>query len=148
MKQMQKQAGQGAEQPDVSVLTERQRMAYTLRRQGLTYAKVGEAMGISTNAATAHVKAAERRFREYQLYHDKQKSNDRPVELPLTYGELELVMEGLGLLQKDMLNRIGGRNVRSDWKGRLPYEAQILSDVYRKAQAALYGKAIISGITE
>lgn len=57
-------------------------------------------------------------------------------------------MEGLGLLQKDMLNRIGGRNVRSDWKGRLPYEAQILSDVYRKAQAALYGKAIISGITE
>ena len=133
---------------ELSILTEKQKRAYSLRQKRMTYKKIGEAMGISTNAATAHVKAAERRFREYQLYHDKQKSHDRPVELPRTYGELELVMEGLGLLQKDMLNRIGGRNVRSDWKGRLPYEAQILSDVYRKAQAALYGKAIISGITE
>lgn len=53
----------------------------------MTYQKIGEAMGISTPAATAHVKDAERRFREYESYHDEQKSNDRPAQAAL-YGKV------------------------------------------------------------
>lgn len=133
---------------ELSILTEKQKRAYSLRQKGMTYQKIGEAMGISTPAATAHVKGAERRFREYKSYHDEQKSNDRPAPISLTYGELKLVVEGLGLLQKDMLRKVGGWNVHSDWKGRLPYEAQVLSDVYRRAQTALYGKVMMGGIAE
>ena len=54
-----------AQERDLSILTERQRMAYLFRRQKMTYKKIGEAMGISTNAASDLIHHAERRFREY-----------------------------------------------------------------------------------
>ena len=139
MKQMQKQAGQGAEQPDVSVLTERQRMAYTLRRQGLTYAKVGEAMGISSSGAERNIKAAERRLRECAAYHAWQKRNDEPAELPLTRGELRLVLCGLQMVEKEIGKAVTAGNCRPDWKGHLPYEARILAGGLRRAHTALYG---------
>ena len=139
MKQMQKQAGQGAEQPDVSVLTERQRMAYTLRQQGLTYAKVGEAMGISSSGAERNIKAAERLLRECAAYHAWQKKNDEPAELPLTRGELRLVLRGLQMVEKEIARPVNARNCRIGWKDRLPYETRILAGVLRRAHTALYG---------
>lgn len=139
MKQMPKQAGQGAEQPDISVLTERQRMAYTLRQQGLTYAKVGEAMGISSSGAERNIKAAERRLRECAAYHAWQKRNDEPAELPLTRGELRLVLRGLQMVEKEIGKSVNAWNCRTGWKGRLPYEARILAGVLRRAHTTLYG---------
>lgn len=139
MKQEQKPVGQEGEQPDLSVLTERQRMAYTLRQQGLTYAKVGEAMGVSSSGAERNIKAAERRLREYAAYHAWQERNDEPVELPLTRGELRLVLRGLQMVENEIAQSVNTWNYRTDWKGRLPYEARILAGVLRRAHTAFYG---------
>lgn len=127
---------------DLSILTERQKTAFLLRQQGLTYEKIGRQMGISPAAAGRNVKLAERRFREYQRYHDGRLRNTVPVEFPLTRGELRRILEGLEILDADLANKAGAWNIRVDWMGRLPYEAQLVGDLMERAQMALYGRVL------
>ena len=76
---------------ELSCLTEQQREAYLLREEGLTYQAIGDKMGISTNAARTHVLHAERRFREYTLYHKIEEKNQELADIDLTRGELKVI---------------------------------------------------------
>lgn len=127
---------------DLSILTDEQRTAYQLRQQGLSFKEIGARMNTSASLATRRVRGAERRFREFEWYHDKQRRNDQPVDFPLTRGELEAIVSGLTLLERDMIQKIGGIGVRKDWRGHLSYEAQVVDNLLRRAQLLLYGKVI------
>lgn len=124
---------------DLSCLTEKQRTAYELREQGLTFKAIGEEMGITQTAARNHVHNAERRFREYTAYHRIEQRNLEPLPFDLTRGEGKIILSALQLLERDMM-KSAVFNVKSDWRGRLPYEAMIASDLYRKLNVALYGE--------
>lgn len=124
---------------ELSCLTEKQREAYLLREEGLTYQAIGDKMGISMNAARNHVLHAERRFREYTLYHKIEERNLEPAQINLTRGELKVILEALVSHEREIM-RTTKFNVQTDWRGRLPYEARVVVDIYRKASIAIYGE--------
>ena len=124
---------------ELSCLTEKQREAYLLREEGLTYQAIGDKMGISMNAARTHVLHAERRFREYTLYHKIEERNLEPAQINLTRGELKVILEALVSHEREIM-RTTKFNVQTDWRGRLPYEARVVVDIYRKASIAIYGE--------
>lgn len=49
---------------DLKILTAKQRQAYLLRQQGLSFRAIGENMGIVGSTARMHFNVAERRLRE------------------------------------------------------------------------------------
>ena len=124
---------------ELSCLTEKQREAYLLREEGLTYQAIGDKMGLTANAARNHVFHAERRFREYTLYHKIEEKNQELASIDLTRGEVKVIMEALVSLERDIMKSVKF-NVQTDWRGRLPYEARIVVDIYRKASIAIYGE--------
>ncbi len=116
---------------DLSFLTERQQQVVALRRKGLSYAKIGEQLGFCSNAARTHYANAERRAREYKRYNAIQERNKELADFPITRGELKLILDALSLLEIKLEG--GHRFVGSDWKGRLPYEYDIVKDIQRRA---------------
>lgn len=126
------------------ILTEQQKTAYHMRLQGLSFLKIAQRMGVSASVVRRHFLAAQRRLREYEAYHREQAQNDLPVELPLTRGELDIVLTALGLLERKLIAKAGGANVQRDFCGSLPYQAQIVAALYERAQIALYGAVSFS----
>ena len=93
---------------NLSILTERQRQVYLLRQQKLTYAQIGEQLGISGASAGTTYHAAHRRLRDAAILHDAPSEHDtRPVDFPLTRGELEATAGALFLLQREMCRKAG-----------------------------------------
>lgn len=132
---------------NLSILTKQQRTAYTLRMQGLTFQKIADTMGISANGARQHVRNAERRFREYDRFHAVQTKNATPVTFPLTRGDLKLMLEGLYYV-KHKLEHLTPMRVHSDWLGRLPYEHQLVEDLVRRVETAIFGHPLYEGLGE
>jgi hypothetical protein len=126
---------------DLSILTKRQRAAYLLRQQKMTYKKIGEEMGITANAASELVRHAERRFREYDRYNDAKLRNNVLVDFPMTRGELIFVLSALHLLEADLQKGILDRP-KSDWAGRLPYAYNLVKSLDERLQITLYGKKL------
>lgn len=124
---------------ELSILTQEQKQVILLREQGLTYQKIAERMGISINAVSQHLKKIGRKFKEYACYHDPNKRNDCLAEIALTYGELEIILSGLMLLERSALKKIGGSN-KGSIKARLPYEAQIMGNLMERIEVVLYGR--------
>ena len=93
---------------NLSILTERQRQVYLLRQQKLTFAQIGEQLGISAASAGTTYHAAHRRLRDAAILHDAPSEHDtRPVDFPLTRGELEAIAGALFLLQREMCRKAG-----------------------------------------
>ena len=70
---------------NLSILTKRQRQVYLLRQQKLTFAQIGEQLGISAASAGTTYHAAHRRLRDAAILHDAPSEHDtRPVDFPLT----------------------------------------------------------------
>ena len=92
----------------LSILTKRQRQVYLLRQQKLTFAQIGEQLGISAASAGTTYHAAHRRLRDAAILHDAPSEHDtRPVDFPLTRGELEAIAGALFLLQREMCRKAG-----------------------------------------
>lgn len=93
---------------NLSILTKRQRQVYLLRQQKLTFAQIGEQLGISAASAGTAYHAAHRRLRDAAILHDAPSEHDtRPVDFPLTRGELEAIAGALFLLQREMCRKAG-----------------------------------------
>ena len=133
---------------DLSILTERQREVYLLRQQGMTCKYIGEELHLSVSAVSLHLRNAQRRFRQYQAFQEEKKRDGQTVAFSISRIELALIIEGLVLLGGKMHREIGGRNIRSDWQGRMPYRALAADALLTRAQLALYGKVIHTGILE
>lgn len=122
----------------LSILTEKQRQAYLLRKEGLTYTAIAKRMGNTATAARQSCHGAERRLEEYEQYQSAQERNNEIVNFPITRGELRVIHEGLQWLEKDLR-----KNVRfaaqTDWHDRLPYTALILCDLLARVEKELYG---------
>lgn len=125
----------------MSVLTKRQQEAYLLRIEGMTYARIGRELNISTSAATQLIHHAERRFREYDRYIDARERNTVPVDFPITRGELLLVLDGLELLQKEV-EKGHYYTTNPDWSTRLPYKYQRIRSLNKRIQLAVYDDII------
>lgn len=126
---------------DMSILTDRQRTAYLLRLQKMTYKKIGERMGITPNAVSELIHHAERRFREYDRYNDARQRNNVIVDFPMTRGELLFTLSALRLLEAELEKGIQYRP-SSDWAGRLPYEHSVVRSLEERLQLTLYGRNI------
>lgn len=88
---------------DYSCLTDKQRTAYALREEGLTFQAIADKMGITASAARNHVRNAERRFREHTAYHRIEQRNLEPLPFDLTRGEGKIILSALQLLERDMM---------------------------------------------
>ena len=93
---------------NLSILTERQRQVYLLRQQKLTFAQIGEQLGISAASAGTAYHAAHRRLRDAAILLDAPPLTDtRPVDFPLTRSELEAIAGALSLLHREMCRKAG-----------------------------------------
>lgn len=63
--------------------TERQKEVYKLREQKMTFAQIGNTLGISSNAARQHYQNALRRIREYEAYNRMVEPITSPLTFPL-----------------------------------------------------------------
>ena len=120
-----------------SILTEKQKKVCLLRRQGMTYQEIAKELNTGTDAARRCYLKAQRQLREYEAYHDPRFKNDQPVELPLTRGELAMIVEGLKLLELEIVKRHKRYKETSLWEN-LPYGARILDELYIRAYKAVY----------
>ena len=94
-------------------------------------------MGISARSASALVREAEQRIREYEMFCRWKEKNAAPVDFPLTRGELELVLFGLQGVKMSMLR--GRRPVGPGAAGRggCPTATAWCRELIRRADAAL-----------
>lgn len=130
---------------DLSILTERQKTAWELREQGLTYAAIAKEMGITSSAVRTHIVNAERRFREYEYFNDAKEKNAELLNLDLTRGEVKLLVDALLKFEKELLAE-AHLNVKTDWKGRIPYRGQVAVNLLYKLQEAAYGQILYKSV--
>jgi len=126
---------------DLSILTEKQREAWKLRAMGFNYKQIAEKMGISVSAARNHIHNAERRFREWEAYNAIEQKNNETLHIIFTRGEIEVLLRAVHEYEHRLM-REAHYNVKTDWKGRLPYECRILPPLSEKMQTALYGQVL------
>lgn len=131
---------------DLSILTEKQRIAYLLREQGLTYKSIGKKMGISASAAQQNVKGAEQRFYEYEKYHAQQERDKQPIDFPLTRGELNEILAAVRMLEWDLIRQ--STNFRRGWGERLTYRCQVVNALSKRIQIALCGRVVYSSLVD
>lgn len=122
----------------LSILTDKQRQAYLLRKEGLTFTAIAERMGNTITAARQSCHGAERRLKEYECYQSAQERNLEVVDFPITRGELRVIHEGLQRLEKD-LRKNARPAAQTDWRDDLPYSALILRDLRARIEKELYG---------
>ena len=60
----------------------------------------------------------------------------------MTRGEVKIIIEVLALYKRELEQDIT-RRTGDDWIGKLPYESQIVADLYDKSQTVIYGKPLI-----
>ena len=125
---------------DVSILTEKQRIAWTRHENGEPYSKIARDMGLSAQAVANHVHNAERRFREYERYKAHEEWNNAQINLVLTNAECEILVQGL-LAYEDKMMKTAHFTGSGDWRSRLPYEAQRIPPLLDKLQQAVYGES-------
>ena len=118
------------------ILSPRQREVYELRTQGFSFREIAEKLDCHYATAREIYARAERRFREYERYHDTLAGNNIPVEFSLTFGELRLIYEGLILLRRFYMGK-GCRGGCKDWMGNVPYEYQIIPVLMERAEDIL-----------
>lgn len=126
----------------LSVLSDRQREVWELYEQGKNRSQIAKLLGISYSVVADHIRHVERRFREYDHYCAVEERNKEPVSLSLTRGEVKIIIEALALYERELEQDIT-RRTGDDWIGKLPYESQIIADLYDKAQTVIYGKPFI-----
>lgn len=118
---------------------------------GVYEEKIAETMGLSISSVTNHLNNAERRFREYARYHAVEEQNNEPMQITLTRGEVKLIVSALSEYGMKMLHD-AHFNVKTDWRGRLPYEAQRLVLLSERLQKLVYGtvlyQSMLSEVTE
>lgn len=126
----------------MEALTPKQQVAVRLKEKGLTIKEIAAAMGVTYNAVREHLRHAERRFREYDEYMAIEKRNLEQVDLPLNRGEVKLMMAALRALEREYEKNVV-KNIKSDWRAKLPYESKVIADLYDRMQELIYGKAIM-----
>ena len=122
----------------LTFLTERQKTAYLLHAENMTYNCIGEEMGITASTAREHVRAAERRIREYVRYQKRLERDKQRIELILTRGNLWEIREGLQLLKCE-LSRQTRKTYKTDWmrKEELRFRYRMVSELAEKINAVL-----------
>lgn len=129
------------------ILSEKQKKVWSLHEQGLSNKAIAEQLGVSYNAVRETLKRIERRFREYDQYHEMDERDKVTIFLPLTRGEGKVIIEALQLLSQELESKVV-HNVKSDWYGRLPYKSLVAADLLERAEIAVYGQKITPTSTE
>ncbi|MFQ6840338.1 MAG: hypothetical protein ACLRSJ_00465 [Agathobaculum sp.] len=118
---------------NLSILTERQRQVYLLRQQGAR-------LGTSAASAGKTYHTAYRRLRDAAILLEAPPRTDaRPVDFPLTRGELEAIAGALSLLNREMCRKAGLSAAPSD--PLPPRIAQVSALLHRARQALEEGKS-------
>lgn len=129
------------EEKGLEALTPKQRTAFMLRENGLTMKEIAAKMGLSYSMVREHLARADRRLREYEQYIAYEERNREPVDLPLTRGEVKLLMDALHALEREYEKEVI-KNVKTDWRAKLPLESKIIADLNDRMQALIYGKVL------
>lgn len=130
----------------LQILTNKQREAYLLHKEGLSYSEIGRRLGKTANAVRQHCVAAERRIKEYEAYQRTETRNNEVVSFPLTRGELKILHEGLQKLEEDALKHTHFGSKGSDWRDKLSYSDLMVQKLRERIEEELYGSTSSSFI--
>ena len=118
----------------LSILTEQQLSAYLMWQEALPFSRIGAELGISEERARRKVWDARERIEEYTAYLTSLEANHIAVAFPLTRGELEEVLEGLYLLERD-LTRSAGKRAGRDWRKCVQDRLALVSALIERAES-------------
>lgn len=124
---------------DISILSEKQKAAYTMKQAGMSNKEIAAKMGVSPSTVGALLRRAERKFRDYDKYHELESKNHQVAPIDITLGELKIIRAALSDYSSKMASK-APFNIKTDWYGCLPYEADILRLLLEKVDQVLYGK--------
>lgn len=127
------------------VLTEKQQAVWELKLQGLGKKQIAEKLGISVYMVTTHFNNIDRRFKEYDRYKALEEKNNEVVDIQLTRGELETIVHALIEYERSMVKK-AHYNIKTDWRGRLPFGAEQAQTVSARIQEKLYGQVLYKGM--
>lgn len=112
-------------------LTEKQKVAYTLRQKGLSFQEIAKSMGNTYTSARRVYAAAEKRIEECEKYNRKNEHRNQPVDLVLTQGEIETIVDAL-VHYEIHLRPVEQINVKSDWLGKEVYRSLTVKQLLGK----------------
>ena len=127
------------------VLTEKQQAVWELKLQGLAKKQIAEKLGISVSMVNTHLNNADRRFQQYENYKALEEKNNEVVDIQLTRGELETIVHALIEYERSMVKK-AHYNIKTDWRGRLPFGAEQAQTVSARIQEKLYGQVLYKGL--
>ena len=113
--------------------------------EGINKEKSAETLGLSVNMVTTHLANAERRFREYERYLAQEEKNNQIIDIDLTRGELEMIVYAICEYQQALI-RQAHYNVKTDWRGRLPFGASLSQTLSEKIHMKIYGRVVFRSI--
>lgn len=120
---------------DLSVLTEKQRQAFLMKQKGLTFAQMGKEMGTTAHSARQLFMNAERRLKAHEEYVDQLAKDSEKIELPITIGELKIIIEALEMLH--FQRRPWAKDNSKDWIARKQHQFLLLDGLLQRFQNML-----------
>lgn len=118
---------------ELSVLTERQRKIYLLRNKGATLSQIADTVGITQEGVRATYNRAKNRVWKYRENLAEGGAGGNSIELTLTRGELDLIIEALLLLEKDLRHRAGYIYREMDGSENCPYRIRAAKRLRNRA---------------
>lgn len=85
---------------DVTILTEAQRKAFILRKQGKTYSEIAKALTMTIEGARSNYQRAVWAFKHYEREKEQHQIDMLPIEYPITRRQLILIAQALDFMQQ------------------------------------------------
>ncbi|MCC8067289.1 MAG: hypothetical protein LIO94_09350 [Clostridiales bacterium] len=150
------------EEERLECLTEKQREAWKLKQQGLTYNEIAAELNISYVGARNHVIHAEQKLQKYDSQAEMEKgrgesagvlwtakppeqeigvtgNTNYPVEQPLSRADALLMLKLVGDYIKTC-EYVTPHNAKKEWVSRMPYMYGYAMNLEKKHQQAVYGE--------
>lgn len=118
---------------DISFLTEKQQIVYTLRTHGMKYSEIGKLMKISAPVARQHYLSAEKRIGKYEKHNGINEKNLTPLTIDINLGELKLIISGLMKLKLFMWKNLV-RSEKSYSLEEFPSEYKVTEELLERLQ--------------
>lgn len=118
---------------NLSFLSEKQKTAYLLRKQGKKFKEISAEMNVSYATAREHYLLAEKRISEYKHFDEVQKKNNIPLSIDINLIELKYIMRAL-LELVSYWDSNSTYNIKSNRLRKYPNEYEIVKNLFERLQ--------------
>lgn len=125
-----------ADEKALSILTEYEKTVMVMRESGMSFATIGERLGVTPSAARYCYQKSCKKWYRYQAYHRYLEYNRVQIEFPITREELLLITEAVKCLEKQQRGKCIQKVPQNKYQ-HTEYEYLLLKDLHERAEMVL-----------